>query len=911
MSRTTVQSDALPAPGVLAVVDAFSLFFKAYYAIRSLTSQTGVPTNAIFGFIKMMRKLLDEQQPDYIAVAFDSPTPTFRKEIFPEYKANRPEPPSDLIEQIPWLKKTVAAWGMTALQRDGFEADDLIGAMSRRAEEAGLEVLIVSADKDLFQLVGPRVRCMRFQSGQTEMFGPKEVEAKLGVRPTQVSDYLALVGDASDNIPGVAKVGPKTAAQLLGQFEDVEALLDNVESIETSRLRGLIEQGADSARLSKRLTIIDGSAPVEVDWKAMRWAGPMTPPALNDLFAELGFRSLMVEGPDAQAEETLPPAEEIETAYTVVLTETALRELAGRLLQAPLLAVDTETTGLDPMRCELVGLSLSTAPGEAWYVPVGHRLPEDKGRQVGLESVREILGPILSDEGIPKTAQNAKYDLKVLRQAGMDLKGLAFDSLLGSYLLEPGERHGLKSMTRRLLGVDQTPITDLIGAGKSQITMAEVSIDSAADYACQDADFTLRLTERLRSRLAGEGLELVMNDIELPLVEILANMEIEGVRLDVGYLKGLSTEMTKRLEEIARKIYAVAGRAFNINSSRQVAQILFEEQGLKPGKKGKTGYSTDISVLEGLADKHPLPRLLLDYRAVEKLLSTYIDPLPELVNPQTGRLHCSFSQTIASTGRLACSDPNLQNIPVRTAQGRQIRRAFLPNAQGEVLLAADYSQIELRVLAHLAEDQALIQAFANDEDIHRLTASKVFGCVPEMVTNQMRGQAKVVNFGVLYGMSAFRLSNDLKIPRKTAQKFIDEYFAAYPGVRVWSEKTVAEGRETGRVKTLSGRIRTVPDLTSPSARARAAAERVAVNTPVQGTAADMIKLAMIRVDRRLRDSRLGARMILQIHDELMFTTPAEEAGELAALVAEEMEAALPLRVPVQVKVSTGANWAEL
>jgi DNA polymerase-1 len=895
---------------LLAVVDAFSLFFKAYYAIRGLSNADGMPTNGLFGFVKMLQALLTERRPDYVAIALDSPVPTFRSEIHPEYKAHRPEPPEDLVEQIPWLKKTLGAWGLAAMQCDGFEADDVIGALARQGEQAGLDVLVVSSDKDLFQLVTGGVRILRFMKDDMEVYGRDEIHARLGVWPEQVADYLALIGDTSDNIPGVAKIGPKTAVDLLAEFGDLDSLLANLAKVKNARRRNLLEEGRESALLSKKLTLIDAAkVPLKADWDALRWPGTMITPALNDLFRKFGFVTMVVEGlGEETGGEKAPKPKDV--SYSSLLTEEDLKAFARRARKSGMLAVDTETTGLDPMSCDLVGISMSIAPFEAVYVPVGHNLPGDSERQIGVDAARQILNPLFSDPSIPKTGQNIKYDLKVLRQAGFTLKGIVFDTLLASYLLEPGERHGLKSMSKRLLGVDQTPITELIGTGKNQITMAETMIDSATDYACQDADFTFRLTEKLQAGLDKEGMQGLMRELEMPLIEILAGMETEGVRLDTKMLATLAEKMRGELNALVKRVFKAAGREFTINSPKQVAEVLFEDLGLEPTKSGKTGYSTDVSVLEKLASRHPLPGLLLEYRAIEKLLSTYVEPLPAMVNPKTGRLHCSFSQTIAATGRLACHDPNLQNIPVRTERGRQIREAFLPNNKGEVLLAADYSQIELRVLAHLSGDDELVKAFTENEDIHSLTARKIFNCVPEMLTKDMRAQAKVVNFGVLYGMSAFRLADELKISRGAAQKFIDEYFAAYPKVRGWMDSILAEGRESGIVRTMSGRRRPVPELKSRSGAARRAAERVAINTPVQGSAADMIKMAMIAVDRRLKKSGLDGRMLLQVHDELIFTTPAEQAEQLKQLVVEEMEGAMELKVPVKVDVAIGANWAE-
>ncbi|MCX7011630.1 MAG: DNA polymerase I, partial [Candidatus Sumerlaeota bacterium] len=682
--------------------------------------------------------------------------------------------------------------------------------------------------------------------------------------------------------------------------------------VKNPRQRQLLEQGRDSARLSRELATIQRDLPLSVDWDRLRWAGQTITPALNALFRELGFKTLVVEETADASDLSDSPErlKEIPARYSTIETEEALREFVERVSREAPLAVDTETDAIDPMRAGLVGISLSRQAGEAVYIPVGHHLPGETARQLDLTAVRRIVGPVLADPAVPKTGQNIKYDLKILRRHGMPIEGIAFDTSLADYLLDPGGEHGLKSMSKRHLGIDQTPIAQLIGSGKSQITMADVPVADATNYACQDADYTLRLTERLGKALEREGLVGLLRDMELPLIEILANMEMEGVRLDVGHLRRLAERMKDRLKNLTREIHEAAGHPFNINSTKQVAAVLFDELKLKPLKEGKTGYSTDLSVLEKLADLHPLPRLLVEYRLYDKLLGTYVEPLPSLVNPQTGRLHCSFSQIIAATGRLSCHDPNLQNIPVRSDLGREIRRAFVPNREGEALLAADYSQIELRVLAHLTRDEALLGAFRRNEDIHRLTASRIFGCPIEMITDDMRSQAKVVNFGIIYGMSASSLADQFRISRPGAQKFIDEYFAAYPRVKAWMDGVLDEARRTGLVKTLSGRLRKVADLNSRSVPARRAAERIAINTPVQGTAADLIKLAMIRIHKRLSGSSLRARMLLQIHDELIFTVPAAEADDLGALVKEEMEQALPLEAPVKVDVAVGANWAE-
>lgn len=923
MKMNPKKTPPIDGRGTIALIDAFSLFFKAFYAIRGLTNDDGLPTNAVYGFIRMMQKLLNERAPEYIAVALESPTVTFRSEIHDGYKANRTAPPSDLLQQIPWLKKACNAWGLTTIEHEGYEADDIIGTLARMAERDGHNVWIVSADKDLFQLVTEKIQFLRFEGNDLEVYGPEQVAEKMGVRPDQMVDFLALVGDSSDNIPGVPKIGPKSAVDLLREFGSLEAIYSDVSRVKNKRWRELLQAGEDSARLSRRLACICETIPLQFEWDNLRWHGRRSTPAFTEVCRELGFKTLVQQGEqDAARDAQMPlelfidedrptPPKPTSTQYTLISTEQELAALVERIRTASMLSLDVETASRNFPRGELVGISLCFSPGEAFYIPLGHRLMGDETRQLPLSTVRSILGPVLCDSSIPKTGHNLKDDMKVLLRNDLPLKGITFDTAIAQYLLDPEANQSLADLSTRLLQVEHAPISGLLGTGKAQLLLSDVPVESACDYACQDADMALRLTDCLSQDLKRAELDDLMKSIEIPLLTVLAEMEIEGVRLDVGYLRQLSGRMHSQLNALRQQIYAEACREFNISSTRQVADLLFNQLGLKPLKSGKEGYSTDLATLESLADQHPLPNLIVQYRAYEKLLSTYVDSLPQLVHEQTGRLHCSFSQTIAATGRLSCSDPNLQNIPVRSEDGKAIRKAFLPNREGEVLLAADYSQIELRVLAHLSQDEALISAFQRDVDIHLDTASRIFRCDPANVTSLMRSQAKVVNFGVLYGMTAMRLSNEFKISRQAAQQFIEDYFAAYPRVRAWIQKTIEDGRRLGYVRTLSGRKRLLPALIAPSHNARKAAERVATNTPVQGTAADMIKIAMIRIQEKLRESPLRGRMILQIHDELMFTTPADEVPQLEQLVRREMENALPLDVPVKVNVCSGDNWAEV
>ncbi|MFH0794752.1 MAG: DNA polymerase I, partial [bacterium] len=647
------------------------------------------------------------------------------------------------------------------------------------------------------------------------------------------------------------------------------------------------------------------------------WSGHTRPDvkALSGLYEELGFRSLLedlrrADGMPPQADAIKDVAATASATYGILNTVEGLRQWIAEARKAPLIGLDTETTAVDAMSAALVGISVSCKPCTGYYIPVGHQSALETTPQLSLDVVRRELGPVFADPGVKKCAQHFKYDVKILERHGFKIGGFAFDTMLAAYLLNPEKEHGLKFLARDRLGVEMTPISKLIGSGKNQITMAEIAIADAAPYAAADADLTLRLANLLRPELQREGLAALYEKIEHPLVEVLDDMERTGIKIDVAYFKRLSRELEKRLESLTAQIYEAAGHPFNINSTRQVAEVLFEELKLPSQKKGKTGYSTDVSVLEALGDMHPLPNLLVEYRANEKLKNTYVDTLPKLVNATTGKIHTSYNQTIAATGRLSSSEPNLQNIPVRTALGRQIREGFIPSEKGFVFLAADYSQIELRILAHLSGDATLKKTYLEGGDVHRLTASRIFGCSASDVSPEMRDRAKIINFGIIYGMTAHRLATDFKIDHAVAQRFIDDYFRAYPGVKQWTRQTLESAREKGFVTTLSGRRRHLPDLKSPNRNVRMNAERIAINTPIQGASADMIKLAMLRVWRRLRDDRFKSKMLLQVHDELVFEVPEGEAERVGKMVRKEMAEALPLDVPIQVDTKTGRNWGE-
>lgn len=925
----------MPVP-TLHLIDGHSLTFKAYFAIRGLSNPLGEPTGAVFGFLRMLLKFLDDYQPEALAVVFDTGKPTFRKELYEAYKANRDAPPEDFSVQMGWIHELLRAMEITVLAIDGFEADDVIATMAEQHKQRGGKTVLLSADKDLLQLVDDQVTMLRPGTNEVVQYDPPAVLGKLGVRPEQIADWLALVGDASDNIPGVPGIGEKSATALLSQFGSLEQLLARASEITKPRQREALLQNADRARLARQLATVKRDVPCTWDIETCCLRASLWTSSAITLMQQLGFTSVLRErgintaglptppprvkpahGAAAQDGDQLMlfPAEAPVRAaeYKALCDEDSLRAWVAEASRAEWLALDTETTSTNAVQCELVGISLAHVSGEAVYVPVGHQ-PEIAGcEQIPLDRLHELLKPLLDGSGPRLTAHHAKFDWKVLVCAGFSPAMPAFDTMIASYLLDPDKLsgHGLKALGRELCGVEMSPITDLIGSGARQLSMAQLSVEAVIDYASRDADVTLRLTEALRKRLTAEPeLEKVNATIELPLTPALMHMELGGFRVDVEVLRVLGAELKQLLTGLAKQIWAEAGRPFNIGSTKQVAQILFEDLKLPTGRKGKTGFSTDESELERLSALHPVPRLILEYRGYEKLQSTYIDALPRLVNPRTGRIYTSFNQTIAATGRLSSTDPNLQNIPIRTEMGRAIRRAFVADQPGHCILKADYSQIELRILAHVTEDAALCAAYHEGRDIHRQTAAEIFGVAPDQVTSAQRAQAKTINFGIMYGMSAHGLAQQLGIGRGEAGAFIKRYFATYPGVQAWIDRLLERARLDGYVKTLWGRRRLVPDLTSRSGLARSNAERIAVNTPIQGTCADMIKLAMIRIDAGLAQVAPGGRMVCQVHDELVFSLPEEAMQPAAGFIREAMCNALPLNVPVEVDVAVGPNWAE-
>lgn len=902
----------------LHLIDGHSLTFKAYYGVRGLTSPSGHPTGAVYGFLRMLLKFIKEQQPEHLAIVFDTGRKTFRTEIYPEYKANRDAAPEDFGQQIAWIFELLEAMGIATYSLENYEADDLLATMAEQTKQGGGEAYILTADKDLFQLVDDHVHLLRPGRDELEHYDADGVVDKIGVKPEQVIDWLALVGDSSDNIPGVQGIGPKTAQKLLADYGSIDGIYEHLEEIKRPKQRESLENSRETVALAQRLATIVRDVPFEWTPEACKLPQDLWTPGSVQLMAELGFDSILselaIDVPEIELEGKPSASPKIETDYRSVIDEKTLKAWLKKAQKAPWVALDTETTSTDVFDATLVGISLSCAPGEAIYLPVGHADGFAPPPQLALDDVRKLLAPLLEDEKGPGLCgHHAKYDWKILVRAGFSPKPPAFDTMIASYLLNPDKQsgHGLKALGGEICGVKMDPISNLIGKGRDQITMAEVAIEDAMPYACQDADITLRLLEYFLPKLeASENLKRVMDEIEMPLVPVLMAMELGGFKVDVDHLKQLSAMMTERLSKLTGQIWEEAGHEFNIGSTKQVATVLYDELKLPTGKKGKTGYSTNVAELERLSKDHEIARLILEFRGYEKLKSTYADALPDLVKAENGRIHTSFNQTIAATGRLSSTEPNLQNIPIRSDMGKAIRKAFIADELDHEVLKADYSQIELRILAHVTADPALRAAYEQGRDIHAQTAAQLFGVEEADVTRQMRSQAKTVNFGIMYGISAHGLSMQLGTSRQEAKEFIDRYFATYPGVQQWIDRLLTQARKDGYVETLLGRRRLVPELNSKNGLQRAGAERVAVNTPIQGTCADMIKLAMLRIHRELTEYAPQARMICQVHDELVFSVPRGQLEAAGGFIRQAMIEAWPLDVPVEVEIGHGPNWAE-
>ena len=927
-SPKAAPSPGNPKPG-LYILDGMALVYRSFFALQQarMSTREGMPTGAIFGFVTSLLRIIEEYRPDYLAVAFDSREKTFRHERYDLYKANRPAPPEDLIMQLQDIHELIRAFGIPVVMMPGFEADDLIGTFARKFERE-CQVSIVTPDKDMAQLVHEGVRILKPGKRQNdfELMGSKEVAEQFGVPPTQFIDFLTLTGDTSDNIPGAKGIGPKTATSLLEKYGSIDGIYSHLDELSPKTKKSL-DEFREMMPLSKELVTIRTDLDLPISLDELRCGAPDRD-VLFAILKKLELRAIAARIPaifhldppteatsdtsaaqsgtdDANPESELLPSGE-GAIYTLVDSEEGLEELIAKLAGSGGFAVDTETTSLDTFAAELAGISFSVKPMEAFFVYFGH---------TGLDAVKTIarLKPLLEDQALPKTGQNLKYDILVLKKYGVELAPVAFDTMLASYVLNPEGKHNLDDLAARHLARRTTKFTELVGSGKTASPIFDVEPHRLSDYACQDADIALRLRETLLGQLeTTPELLRVCRELEFPLVSVLAAMEHQGISIDTAHLLRTSEIVNRELTGLTARIYEATGEEFNIDSPKQLGNILFNVLKLPAKKATKTGFSTNVQILEELALLHPVASDILEYRSLQKLRSTYIEALPKMINPATGRLHTSFNQFVTATGRLSSSNPNLQNIPIRTLLGKEIRRAFIPSREGNLLLSADYSQIELRVAAELSGDPQLIEAFRNHEDIHSATARVIFET--EDVTPEMRRKAKEVNFGVLYGIMPFGLAQRLGISQKEASTIIETYKAKYPGMFTALETTISDARLNGYVSTLMGRRRYIPDLNSTNANIRKAAERIAMNTPVQGTAADIIKYAMCTISRRLKQKNFRAVMLLQVHDELLFETSPEEKEELQILVESSMiEAAVACgvrNVPVEVETGAGKNWLE-
>jgi DNA polymerase-1 len=895
----------------LVLVDASGYLFRAYHALPKLTNSRGEATGALVGVLNMLRKLIEEQRPDYIGVVFDASGPTFRDRIFTDYKANRPPMPEDLREQLGPLKEIIRAMGLPLLEVPDVEADDVIGTLATRAAAAGMRTLVSTGDKDMAQLVGEHVTLVNTMSDT--VLDPAGVEEKFGVPPARIIDYLALMGDSIDNIPGVPKCGPKTAAKWLQAFGDLDGVIANADQVKGKIGEGL-RASLEQLPLSRQLTTIKTDVALDVA------PTDLTPTAadtetLRDWYERIESRRLLATLEDAAGPAPDAAAAESQPDYALVLDEADLDAWLDKLATAPLFAFDTETTDLDYMRARIVGVSFAVDHGgvvEAAYVPVAHTYI-GAPQQLERDLVLGKLKPLLEDPDRPKLGQNLKYDMSVCANHGIALAGIAHDTMLESYVLDStATRHDMDSLAKKYLGHDNIRFQDIAGKGAKQLTFDQIPLEQAAPYAAEDAAVTLQLHRTLWPKIeAIPSIASVYQDIERPLVPVLSRIERTGVRIDAGELQAQSAELAERAAELEARAYATAGRRFNLGSPKQIGAILFDELKLPiVAKTPKGAASTSEAVLEQLAaDGHELPRLIVEHRGLTKLRSTYTDKLPALINPDTGRVHTSYHQAVAATGRLSSSDPNLQNIPIRSDDGRRIRRAFVPEP-GYRMLAADYSQIELRIMAHLSGDERLLAAFAAGQDIHRATAAEIHGLAPEAVTSEQRRSAKAINFGLIYGMSAFGLARQLGVERGVAQEYVDLYFARYPGVRAFMDRIRAQARADRYVETLFGRRLYLTNINHSNGQLRSAAERTAINAPMQGTAADIIKRAMIRVDDWLQREQPPVRMIMQVHDELVFEVAEDAVASAAERIQAIMQGAAELKVPLIVDSGIGSNWDE-
>ena len=908
---------------LLMLMDGHAMVHRSFRAIsvqRNLTiSGTGEDVTGVYGFTNVFLRALQDWNPTHCAIAFDTSAPTFRHLQFEDYKAQRPPSPPELRPQFQRVKDLMMAFGVPVFETEGFEADDIIGTLCRLAEEQELNVVILTGDRDTFQLVSPRVRVDLASSIQErKVYDEAELEARYGgLTASQQPDFKALLGDSSDNIPGVPRVGEKRAVGLLTAYPTLEAIYEHLDDVKPPSVRQSLEENRERAFINRELMTISREAPVELDQDRCRF-GNFNRQAVVDLMTEIEFHSVIPRipagtgaavgnsfGAGSGAAESAPPVPAGD--YRTVVTQEQLDEMLSDLRAAGSFAFDTETTSTNPMVAELVGLSFAHGDGKAWYVPVGHK----EGEQLPLEQVLSRVRPLMESEDLRKCGHNANYDMMMLANYGINCRNVDCDTMVAAHLLGKSIL-GLKQLTQDTLGLEMTPITQLIGTGRKQITFDQVPIEDATPYAAADADMTARLRAVLEDQLEKQGLTHLLTDMEMPLVPVFVDMQRQGIKVEEGALHEMSRDLNEQMKQAEVDLYQSIGHTVKINSPKELSDLLFNELGLPKTKRTKTGYSTDANSLEGLKGLHPVVDKILEYRQVSKLKSTYVDALPEMINPRTGRIHTSYHQTGSATGRVSSSDPNLQNIPVRTELGRQVRRAFIAeDAPERLLFSADYSQIELRVLAHMSQDPGLLEAFKRGEDIHSATASQMFEVPINEVDGEMRRIAKVLNFGVIYGLSPHGISQQTGFSREEGANFIDTYFSKYPGISDYLDRVKAQTRETNYAETLLGRRRYIPEIHSSNFNVRSAAERMAINMPIQGTAADIMKIAMIRVHDRLQREQMQSRMLLQVHDELVFEVPQEEMDGLKSVVFDEMPAAMELDVTLKVDAKWGETWGDM
>jgi DNA polymerase-1 len=921
------------------IIDAMALAYKAYFAFisRPLSTAKGEPTSAVFGFVTQLARILEETKPDYLAVAFDSKEKTFRHEEFESYKSSRAAMPDDMVPQIGRIKEIIEAMNIPLYILPRYEADDLIGTAVREAKELGLDSYVITPDKDMNQLVNSKVKVLKPGKSSDEfvLFDEAKVKEEFGFEPKQMIDYLALVGDASDDIPGVAGVGPKTATPLIQKHGSLENIYEHIDEIEKESLRNKLLASKENAFLSKRLATINCGVPIQFDFEHAK----LTPPnfdKLKPLCLELEFKTFFAKvsaffSTDKPKQETKEiteqkPKEDFigdlqafdtkKVKYELIKDLKIAKALAEKLNKAELFVFDTETNGLNQFQLKLVGVSFSTKANEGFFIAVN---PFEKTEGLFADNLSDrlhvtefvkLFKPVFESKKIKKVCQNGKYDISVMKSIGIDVNNFYFDTMLASYCLDPDQKHGMDDLSQKYLGYKPIPFSSLLDVKTDLDKIFEVDLTSLSNYSCEDADVTFRLYEKLSKEIEKEKLSKLAYYVEFPLVEVLQEMEQTGVKIDTKALSILSKDLQILLDNYTNQIYKVSGTEFNINSPKQLQEILFDKLGLQSGRKTKTGFSTDARSLENLRGEHEVIDLILDFRQVSKLKSTYTDSLPTLIEPATGRIHTDYNQTVASTGRLSSVNPNLQNIPIRTERGKEIRKAFIPTDKDHLILSADYSQIELRILASLSGDEELIKAFKHNEDIHRITASQVFMVTPKDVTQDMRRKAKEVNFGILYGIGPFGLKTRLGITQAAAKEIIEKYFSTYKRVKNFMDNSIASAKEKGHAETLLNRRRFLRNINSKNHVVRQFEERVAINMPIQGTAADMIKIAMINIQHELKKGKYKTKMVLQVHDELVFDAHKDEIKEVTSLVKELMENALPLKVPVHVDTGVGDNWLD-